>query len=138
MTEATLLETLRALAHELVDRLDADASIISRVVGDVLIIVTQTAAQDETSLGLGQGFLVSDYPPTKRVLDSGEPIVLTLDDGDVDEAEAEVLRALGYATLLMVPFELRGARWGLVEVYRRDVRPFTSAEVAAARRLARL
>jgi GAF domain-containing protein len=137
MTEATLLDALRARAHELVDRLDADASIISRVVGDVLIIVTETST-DERMLDLGQGFLISDYPPTRRVLDSGRPIVLTLDDPEVDENEAEVLRALGYSTLLMLPFELHGSRWGLVEVYRTQVRPFSSDEVAAAQALARL
>ena len=139
MEEGTLLETLRSLAHELVDRIDADAAIISRVIGDVLIIVTETRHDDENrQLNLGQGFLVSDYPPTKRVLDSGEPVVLTLADDDVDPAEAEVLRALGFTTLLMVPFELRGERWGLVELYRTDVRPFSADEVATARALAHL
>lgn len=139
MTEGTLLDALRALAHELVDKLDADASIISRVLGDALIIVAQTT-NDESLLGLGQGqgFLVSDYPPTRRVLDSGEPLMLTLDDPDVDPAEAELLQALGFSTLLMLPFDLRGTRWGLVEVYRTGVRPFAADEIAAAKTLARL
>ena len=131
-----MLDALRALAHELVARLDADASIISRVLGDVLIVVTQTAQDDD--LGLGQGFLVSDYPPTRRVLESGQPTQLTLADADVDPAEAELMQTLGYATLLMLPFELRGTRWGLVEVYRTDVRPFTPEEIRTATALARI
>jgi GAF domain-containing protein len=137
VTEGTLLDVLRGLAHELVERLDADASVISRVLGDALIVITSTST-DEHHLSLGQGFLVSDFPPTKRVLDSGAPAVLTLEDPDVDPAEAELLRELGYATLLMTPLEVRGVRWGLVEVYRTDVRPFSSAQVAAAASLARI
>jgi transcriptional regulator with GAF, ATPase, and Fis domain len=137
VTEATLLDALRALARQLVEELDADASTISRVLGDALIIVTQTPS-DESVLGLGQGFLVSDYPPTRQVLDSGLPLVLTTADPEVDQAEADLLHTLGYSTLLMLPFELRGSRWGLVEVYRSEVRRFTPAEVAKAQALARL
>jgi hypothetical protein len=137
VTEGTLLDALQALGHTLVDELDADAAIISRVLGDALIIVTQTT-HDERLLSLGQGFLVSDYQPTRQVLDSGEPIVLTLDDPGIDPAEADVLRELGFATLLMLPFDLRGTRWGLVEVYRDDVRPFSAGEVARARALAQI
>lgn len=137
MAELTLLEALRARAHELVERLDANAAIISRVLGDALIVVTQTAL-DDRALGLGQGFLVSDYPPTKRVLETGTAAVLTLDDPAIDEAEAAILRELGYATVLMLPFELAGTRWGLVEVYRTDARPFTPAEITVAGELSRL
>ncbi|MES1247712.1 MAG: GAF domain-containing protein [Actinomycetota bacterium] len=135
--EGTLSDALRALAHELVEKLDADAAVISRVLGDVLIIVTQTTT-DASLLSLGQGFLVSDYPPTRQVVDTREPRVLTLADDDVDPAEAEVLRALGFSTLLMLPFDLHGMRWGLVEIYRAELRPFTDAEIAAAIALARL
>ena len=132
-----LLDALHARAREVVDRLHADACLISRALGDVLVIVTQHTT-DGTSLDLGQGFLVSDYPATQHVLASGEPCRLTLDDEDVDPAEARLLRELGYASLLMLRFDVRGERWGLVEVYRRDARRFDDGDLALARGLTTL
>jgi hypothetical protein len=129
-------DALTQLAHELVALTAADACVLSRVVGDVLII-TRTLSADAL-LELGQGFLVSDYPATVEVMASGEPAALTLADADVDEQEAELLRELGFATLLMLPFDVAGERWGLVELYRRDVRPFGETEIAAARAAARI
>jgi hypothetical protein len=129
-------DALTQLAHELVALTAADACVLSRVVGDVLII-TRTLSADAL-LELGQGFLVSDYPATVAVMASGEPAALTLADADVDEQEAELLRELGFATLLMLPFDVAGERWGLVELYRRDVRPFGETEIAAARAAARI
>jgi hypothetical protein len=138
VTEGTaprLLDALRAIARELVTELDADACVISRAVGDVLLMVAEHTA-DGARLDLGQGFLVSDYPATQRVLRTAEPTALTLDDEDVDEAEARLLRELGFATLLMLRFDLRGEPWGLVEVYRYDARAFAADDVVAAREIA--
>lgn len=136
-TPLRLTDALEALAHELVVRLAADAAIFSRVIGDVLIIVTRTAA-DEHPASLGQGYLVSDYPLTQRVLETGAPELLTIADDGVDPNEAAILRELGYSTLLMLPLEVAGARWGLVELYRVDVRPFTPADAELAAGLARV
>jgi hypothetical protein len=130
-----LLDALRAIARDLVSELDADACVISRALGDVLLMVAEHTA-DGSRLDYGQGFLVSDYPATQRVLRTAEPAALTLDDSDVDEAEARLLRELGFATLLMLRFDLRGEPWGLVEVYRHEVRAFAGTDVAAAREIA--
>ena len=130
-------DALHALAQSLRTRLDADALAISRVLGDVLIVVAYDVTEGVT-LQFGQGFLVSDYPVTKRVLETGEPVGLTLADADADEAEARVLHELGFAALAMLPFDVGGERWGLVEAYRLDARPFDAALLAAAAALARL
>lgn len=58
------------------------------------------------------------------MLATGEARSLTLADPHVDEAEAQLLRQLGFASLLMYPLVLDGERWGLVELYRREPRPF--------------
>jgi transcriptional regulator with GAF, ATPase, and Fis domain len=136
-TAVRLVDLLRERARLLVERLDADAAVLSRAVGDVLLIVAQFV-HDCPGLETTQSYLVSDYPQTQQVLVTGEPCVVTLEDPDVDEAEARLLREFGVATLLMLPLQLAGERWGLVEVYRRDVRPFGTAEVAVARELAQL
>ena len=86
----------------------------------------------------GQGYLITDYPQTAQVLETREPRTLTLDDADVDAGEAEILRGLGFGSLVMVPLDINGDAWGLVEVYRRDRRPFTSADVARAVELSRI
>ena len=130
-------DALHARAQELHACLDADACAISRVVGDVLIVVAH-ALTDGVTLAFGQGFLVSDYPVTQRVLETGEPVALTLADAQADEGEARVLGELGFAALAMLPFDVGGERWGLVEAYRLEARPFDASALAAARSLARL
>lgn len=132
-----LLDVLAAMAASLVEELRADACAVSRVIGDVLILVHEEVGEGQT-LQLGQGYLVTDYPQTAQVLATGMPCALTLDDVDVDSAEAAVLRDLGYRSLVMLPLELKGAVWGLVEVYRRAAEPFTDADVKRARKLARV
>lgn len=132
-----LLDVLGAAADALVDELDADACAISRVIGDVLILVTERV-QAGSTLQSGQGYLVPDYPQTGEVLETRVPRTLTLDDPDVDAGEAAILRGLGYGSLMMLPLEINGSTWGLVEVYRTDRKPFTSADVARAGKLCKI
>jgi GAF domain-containing protein len=126
-----LLDLLSATAAELVERLDANACAISRVIGDVLILVAESAPEGST-LQLGQGYLVPDYPRTQEVLATRTPYTLTLDDDVVDPAEAEVLHELGFASLLILPLDLGSNRWGLVEVYRSAPLPFSDNDVRVA------
>ena len=120
LTESTnlrLFDLLAATAQELLDGVPADACSVSRVIGDVLILVTERAPEGRT-LQLGQGYLVPDYPMTQIVLSSGTPYALTLSDENVDQAEAGVLEELGFASLLMLPIAIGSSTWGLVEIYR--------------------
>jgi len=133
-TKLQLRDVLSGTAHELVDALDAQACGISRAVGDMLILVVEYA-EDGRTIQLGQGYLVSDYPETTRVLTDREPRALTLDDPDVDGAEAAVLRELGYGSLLMLPLVLNDALWGLVEVYRAGTRRFSADDARIAKEL---
>jgi GAF domain-containing protein len=132
-----LRDVLATMADDLVDELHADACAISRVIGDVLILVAERA-HDGTGLQQGQGYLVSDFPQTAEVLQSGAPRALTLDDADLDSAEAFILREHGFGSLVMLPLELNGAAWGLVEVYRVERRAFTDAEIRRAGELIHL
>jgi GAF domain-containing protein len=132
--QTRLLDALTQLAHSLVEALDADACAISRALGDVLIFVTQVS-RDGRNLALGQGYLVSDYPETQVVLDRREPRTVCLDEPGTDPGEQQVLEDLGYTALLMLPLELNGETWGLVEVYREEPRPFDAVEIRTALRL---
>lgn len=130
-------DALSKLADLLVEELDADACALSRVIGEVIILVAERVPEDGT-LQQGQGYLVSEFPQTEEVLLTREPRALTLDDAVVDEAEARLLRELGFGALLMTPLELSGEVWGLVEVYRVARRPYTEAEIRRALELSRL
>jgi GAF domain-containing protein len=132
-----LLDALSTLADTLVEQLDSDACALSRVIGEVLILVAERVPNGGT-LQQGQGYLVSDFPQTEEVLLTREPRALTLDDPLVDEAESRLLRELGFGALLMTPLELNGELWGLVEVYRVERRPFTEAEIRRALELSRV
>jgi GAF domain-containing protein len=126
-----LLDLLAATASELVSRLDAQACAISRTIGDVLIMVTDYAPPGR-SLQLGGGFLISDYPLTQDVLATGRPERMTVRDPDIDPQEAFLLGELGYGALAMLPLELHGTPWGLVEVYRDEPKAFTDADLKLA------
>jgi GAF domain-containing protein len=126
-----VLDLLRELAHSLVEPLDADACVISRVLGDALLVVTQ-ASRDGRTLPRGHGYLVSEHPEAQRVLRRGEPGVVCLGEPDADRAELKVLEDLGFASLLTLPLELYGETWGLVELYRGKPRPFGPVEIRAA------
>jgi GAF domain-containing protein len=135
--DVLLRDALATMADSLVAELDADACAISRVIGDVLILVAEWV-RDGTGLQQGQGYLVSDFPQTAEVLASRDPRALTLDDADLDSAEAFILREHGFGSLVMLPLDLNGAAWGLVEIYRVDRRPFSEAEIRRAGELIHL
>jgi hypothetical protein len=67
-----LRDVLSNIADDLVVRLDADACAISRVIGDVLILVMERIP-DGGSLQMGQGYLVPDFPQTAEVLQTRQP-----------------------------------------------------------------
>ena len=129
-----LLDALSRMADALVAELEADACAISRVIGDVLILVAERVTHGAT-LQQGQGYLVPDYPQTAEVLETRQPQALTLDDPDVDKAEASVLLEHGFGSLVMLPLVINGTVWGLVEVYRVSRKPFDAADIERAQSL---
>ena len=124
-----LLELLTATARELVEVLDASGCALSRAIGDVLVLVAEHT-EDGRSLQLGQGYLVSDFPETQALVSDRVPRVLSLGDAAIDAAEADLLRELGYDSLLMLPLEVGDDVWGLVEIYGDDGRAFSGKDVA--------
>ncbi len=130
-TDLRLLDALDHAAGRLVEALEADGCAISRALGDVLLLVTERVPPGET-LQPEQGYLVSDYPETRHVLEHREPRAACLGAPGLDPAEERVLLGLGYGSVLMFPLVLNGCSWGLVEVYREDPVPFGPVEIRAA------
>ena len=134
-SETTVPGLLRATARAFVELLDAPACTISRVIGDLLVDLVRRQREGMPDR-LGHGYLISDYPLTRTVIEEREPRTVFLGDPDADAAEVALLRELGHESLLMVALEREGDAWGLVEVYGENGRRFTDDEVELAQRLA--
>ncbi|HEY6030146.1 MAG TPA: GAF domain-containing protein [Gaiellaceae bacterium] len=132
----TKLDLLREMCDRLVGELDAAGCLLSRVIGDVLVLV----AEDEKlrATRIGRGYMISDFPATKRVLDERVAAVITVDDKDADPAEVAILHELGFWSLLMLPLEAGGEVWGLIEIYGSPGRLFSPDDAARARELAHI
>jgi GAF domain-containing protein len=127
--ETSVSRLLNATCVELVELLNATRCSVSRIIGDLLVELSDHLRSGEPStLEL---FLVSDYPLTQEVIQAGEPRVVARSDPNADPAEAELLVRLGFDSLLMLPLRSREQNWGLIEVYADD-RPFAEKEVELA------
>ena len=127
--ETSVSRLLQATCVEFVELLDASRCTVSRIIGDLLVELSDHRRSGEhRSLEL---FLVSDYPLTQEVIEAGEPRVTLRSDPNADPAETALLERLGFDSLLMLPLRSRGQNWGLIEVYA-DARPFAKKEIELA------
>lgn len=129
--EETVERVCARLCKALVFVVGATACSASRVVGDYIVDATEHALR-EISLGDEAAYRIADFPLTAEVLGSGEPRSVSFADGDVDPAEAFILRDLGMNALLMVPIRVGGRSWGLVELYEMRHRRFGEDDIAVA------
>jgi GAF domain-containing protein len=133
--EKTVTGLLSATAHAYVELLDAPACTISRVIGDLLVDLMQHRRSGPPDR-LGHGYLISDYPVTRAVIEERRPRTVSQNDPEPDANELKLLRELGYDALLMVAIEAEDGAWGLVEVYGEQGRSFNDEEVELAQDLA--
>src|SRR4051812_40053072 len=84
---ATVPAVLAATCRALIDVLGAQACAISRLVGELLVQIEEVV-QPGRSLIIGQGYVLTDYPLTREVLENRESRALTVFDPDADPAEA--------------------------------------------------
>src|SRR2546423_11816680 len=127
---ASVAELLAVTARAFVEVLDAPACTISRVIGDLLVDLVQHQRAGKPNR-LGHGYLISDYPLTRAVIETREPRSVYAPDPDADPAETSLLRELGFDSLLMLPIETEDSAWGLVEVYGNG-RRFEAADIELA------
>jgi|ERR687888_1418778 hypothetical protein len=120
---------LSATARTLVELADAAACTISRVIGDLLVDLVHHRAVGEPAR-LGHGYLISDYPLTRDVLERLEPRTVFVEDAYADPAEVKLLREMSFDALLMTAIAVDRKPWGLVEVYGDTRRRFEDADVA--------
>jgi GAF domain-containing protein len=128
-SEESVPGILGVTARGLVDAFGARGCTISRVIGDLLVDLIQHRSAGDQAETLGHGYLISDYPLTREVIEQRRPETVFLGDPNADEREAALLRTLGFASLLMLPIEAGGEAWGLVEVYGDAGRRFDEQDV---------
>ncbi len=78
-------------------------------------------------------FPVSEYPLTAHVLRDQEAVQVLVGDPEADPREVELLLALGFRSVLIVPVISRGESLGIVEAYSHAERPWTRAQINRAR-----
>jgi diguanylate cyclase (GGDEF)-like protein len=133
--EETADAVLSRLCKGLVFVVGATACQASRVAGGYLVDAEKHALR-AISLGDEAAYRISDFPLTAETLRVGEPRAISFLEGEVDPAEAFILRALGMNAMLMIPLRVRGRSWGLVELYEMRLRRFNDDDVAIAQFLA--
>jgi transcriptional regulator with GAF, ATPase, and Fis domain len=129
--ETTVPGVLKAACVLLTSELEAHACNLSRVVGQLLVDLCEHS-HDGRTIQLGRGYLLPDFPLTQEVIERREPRIVSLFDADVDESEAELLRAMTFDSLVMAPLVLEESCWGLFEIYRAGTDLFTAEDVARA------
>lgn len=75
-------------------------------------------------------YSLDHFPVTRRVLESGKPVLQHTSDPNLDPSERDFMEKSGIQTMLMFPMVLKDRTIGLVELY--DDRPdlvFTSSEL---------
>ena len=130
----SVADLLGRTAESYVEVFDAPACTISRVIGELLVDLVQHRRHGRPDR-LGHGYLISDYPLTRAVIETLEPKTVHAGDADADEAEVRLLVELGFDSLLMLAIKSQEGAWGLVEVYGNS-RRFDEADVETARKLA--
>ena len=83
-------------------------------------------------LGREAAYRIADFPLTAEVLHNGLHRAVSPADGDVDLAEAFILRELNMNALLMLPLRV-GGPVGVVELDEMRLRRFSDDDVAVAR-----
>jgi diguanylate cyclase (GGDEF)-like protein len=133
--EDTQDSVLSRLCKSLVFVIGASACSASRVSGDYVVDATEHALR-EIWLGSEAAYRISDFPLTEEALRTGEPRAVSFADGDVDPAEAFILRELSMNAMLMVPLRVGGRPWGLIELYEMRLRRFGEDDISVAQFLA--
>ena len=120
MQEATDLPDLFAgLARAVISAVQADACLVSLhdPVRDVLRDVAASVIPPARLHSVAEEYALDDFPATRAVIETGDPVEISVADPQGDEAERAFLRDLGFRRVLMTRFSLDGMV-GTLETYR--------------------
>jgi PAS domain S-box-containing protein len=149
---STVLETTRAIsstldieevlvliADQMVKAIRVDGCTLSRWDHEADGIVTwieRRRVHPEWADEPGTARALDDFPVTRAVLETRQPVVVHVSDPDADPAEVALMRDRETASLLMLPLTVGGRVIGLVELDDERERDFTAAEIRLCQALA--
>lgn len=131
LSEATTYQELGTVVDAITAELDADETLISIVEEDELVVVGRSGPDRGE-----ERFRISDFPATERLLREQDTVQVHVTDPDADAAEVQLLKELGYRSMLMLPVSCAGQAIGLFEAYSAGGRPFSRFEIGRARIIA--
>jgi EAL domain-containing protein (putative c-di-GMP-specific phosphodiesterase class I) len=131
LSEATSYDELGEAVEAIKAELGADEALISVIDADELVVVGRKGPDRDE-----ERFHIPDYPETERLLREQDSVQIHVTDPDADPAEVELLKELGYRSLLMLPISCAGRAIGLFEAYSAAGRPFSRFEIGRARIIA--
>ena len=127
-----LSEVLRAFTDQATELTGATAAEISFWDHDrdelVMLVEYLEGANEITEEG-GQIYRLADFPATRQVLQTQEPIQIRVSNDSDDPAERALLQARGRKALLMLPLITGGETIGMMEVVDEVDRQFDPADV---------
>ncbi|MDW8328172.1 MAG: diguanylate cyclase, partial [Anaerolineales bacterium] len=129
---------LRATARRLTDALHTSGCTLSRWdrAQDCLVTLLSYDRTRGEIEARGTQYPLADYPTTRHVLETHQPIIIHADDPTADLSERAVLEKYGYAAVLMLPLGVGENTFGLIELSRRaDDPPFTDESLQLAQSL---
>ena len=116
-------------AMELTGATAAEISFWDRERDQLVMLVEHLEGANEITEEGGQTYRLSDFPATRQVLETKEPIQIRVSNESDDPAERALLESRGQKTLLMLPLVLRGLTIGMMEVIDTADREFDAADV---------
>ena len=134
-----LREVLRAFTMQATELTGASATSISAWDRDRDVLTTLTDYQRGLFGELVEGapeYPLSDYPESRRVLETHESYSVRVADPAGDPAEQELLQQEGHSSLLMLPLVTRGEAIGLIEIVDDADRDWSNDDVEFCRSLA--
>jgi GAF domain-containing protein len=136
----SLDDVLLTVAKQMIRAIESTGCALSlwnREQNSVETLVDYSLTSPDDSDPPGTTYDLRDYPATRRVLETGRPIVVQHDDPMADETEVALMRDQGIRTLLMLPLVTRDQVFGLVELVDEvETRNYTTGQIRLAQSLA--
>jgi HD-GYP domain-containing protein (c-di-GMP phosphodiesterase class II) len=125
--EATDLRDLfAALAHSVLKTINADGVLVSLVdhSRDLIVDIAASVVPPYRLNTVAEEYPLSRYPATRRVIETGRALEVSISDPTADGNERKLLAEMGAARLLLSRLTVEGRGIGTVEAYRVNDRAF--------------
>ena len=139
-SDLSLDTVLQTVAEQMIRALDLSECALSlwdRKADLVKVLVDYNMAEPDSAVATGTTYDLDDYPATRRMLETGRPMVIQHDDPAADKAELALMEKGKLETLLMLPLTVRDRVVGLAGLIdAKGARDYGPEEIRLAQSLA--